>query len=327
MWKAILALVCAAAATDMTAVLAQAYPAKPIRFIVPFPPGGGNDLIARELAQHVTEPLGQPVIVENRPGASTLIGTEAAAKSLPDGYTLFMGNNSTLTINPNLYKKLPYDAIRDFAPLSLLASAPFLLLAHPSLPAHSVKELIALARLRPGQLNFASSGLGIATHLAGEMLKVMAHIDIVHIPYKGAAPALTDLMGGQVELGFTNVLTALPHVRSARLRVLAVTSKTRSRVLPQVPAIAESGLPDYEASVWYAILAPARTPAPALTRLHSEFVKALQQPKVQERLASDGASIVGSSPDVLARTIEADTARWGKVIRQNRIFLLQRNDP
>ena len=321
MWKVFLAVVFAAAATDMTPVSAQAYPAKPIRFIVPFPPGGGNDLIARELAQHVTEPLAQPVIVENRPGASTLIGTEAAAKSLPDGYTLFMGNNSTLTINPNLYKKLPYDAVRDFAPLSLLASAPFLLLAHPSLPAQSVKELIALARLRPGQLNFGSSGLGIATHLAGEMLKVMAHIDIVHIPYKGAAPALTDLMGGQVELGFTNVLSSLPHVRSGRLRVLAVTSKTRSRVLPQVPAIAESGLPDYEASVWYAILAPARTPASALTRLHSEFVKALQQSNVRERLASDGASIVGSTPDVLARTIEADTARWGKVIRQNGLSL------
>jgi tripartite-type tricarboxylate transporter receptor subunit TctC len=311
----------ACAVVASSAVWAQAYPAKPIRFIVPFPPGGGNDLIARELAQHVTEPLGQPVIVENRPGASTLIGTEAAAKAPPDGYTIFMGNNSTLTINPNLYKKLPYDAVRDFAPLSLLASAPFLLLAHPSLPAQSVKELIALARQRPGQLNFGSSGLGIATHLAGEMLKVMARIDIVHIPYKGAAPALTDLMGGQVELGFANVLSALPPVRLGRLRALAVTSKARSRVLPQVPAIAESGLPDYEASVWYAVLAPARTPAPALTRLHSEFVKALQQPKVQERLAGDGASVVGSTPDILARTIETDMARWGKVIRQNGISL------
>ena len=321
MWQPILAVVFAAAVTGVPPVSAQTYPAKPIRFIVPCPPSGGNDLIARELAQHVTDSLGQLVIVENRPGASTLIGTEAAAKAQPDGYTLFMGNNSTLTINPNLYKKLPYDAVRDFAPLSLLASAPFLLLAHPSLPAQSVKELIALARLRPGQLNFGSSGLGIATHLAGEMLKLMARIDIVHIPYKGAAPALTDLMGGQVELGFTNVLSAMPHVRSGRLRALAVTSKARSRVLPHVPAIAESGLPDYEASVWYAVLAPARTPAPVLTRLHNEFVKALQQPKVQERLASDGASIVGSTPDVLARTIEADIARWGNVIRHNGLSL------
>ena len=265
------------------------------------------------------------MVVDNRPGASTLIGAEAAAKASPDGYTLFMGNNSTLTINPHLYKKLPYDAVRDFAPLSLLASAPFVLLAHPSVPAQSVKELIALARQRPGQLNFGSSGLGIATHLAGEMFKLMARVDIVHIPYKGAAPALTDLIGGQIELLFNNVISAMPHVRSGRLRALAVTSKTRSHALPQVPAVAEAGLPDYEASVWYAVLAPARAPAPVLTRLHGEFVKALQQPRVQDRLASDGASIVGSTPEVLARTIEADLARWGKVIKQNGISLTTPN--
>ena len=325
MQKIILALILALVATALRPVAAQTYPAKPIRFIVPFPPGGGNDLIARELSQHLTESLGQPMVVDNRPGASTLIGAEAAAKASPDGYTLFMGNNSTLTINPNLYKKLPYDAVRDFAPLSLLASAPFVLLAHPSVPAQSVKELIALARQRPGQLNFGSSGLGIATHLAGEMFKLMARVDIVHIPYKGAAPALTDLIGGQIELLFNNVISAMPHVRSGRLRALAVTSKTRSHALPQVPAVAEAGLPDYEASVWYAVLAPARAPAPVLTRLHGEFVKALQQPRVQDRLASDGASIVGSTPEVLARTIEADLARWGKVIKQNGISLATPN--
>ncbi len=325
MQKIILALILALVATALRPVAAQTYPAKPIRFIVPFPPGGGNDLIARELSQHLTESLGQPMVVDNRPGASTLIGAEAAAKASPDGYTLFMGNNSTLTINPHLYKKLPYDAVRDFAPLSLLASAPFVLLAHPSVPAQSVKELIALARQRPGQLNFGSSGLGIATHLAGEMFKLMARVDIVHIPYKGAAPALTDLIGGQIELLFNNVISAMPHVRSGRLRALAVTSKTRSHALPQVPAVAEAGLPDYEASVWYAVLAPARAPAPVRTRLHGEFVKALQQPRVQDRLASDGASIVGSTPEVLARTIEADLARWGKVIKQNGISLATPN--
>ena len=325
MQKIILALILALVATALRPVAAQTYPAKPIRFIVPFPPGGGNDLIARELSQHLTESLGQPMVVDNRPGASTLIGAEAAAKASPDGYTLFMGNNSTLTINPHLYKKLPYDAVRDFAPLSLLASAPFVLLAHPSVPAQSVKELIALARQRPGQLNFGSSGLGIATHLAGEMFKLMARVDIVHIPYKGAAPALTDLIGGQIELLFNNVISAMPHVRSGRLRALAVTSKTRSHALPQVPAVAEAGLPDYEASVWYAVLAPARAPAPVLTRLHGEFVKALQQPRVQDRLASDGASNVGSTPEVLARTIEADLARWGKVIKQNGISLATPN--
>ncbi len=258
MHKITLALMLALVATALRPVAAQTYPAKPIRFIVPFPPGGGNDLIARELSQHLTESLGQPMVVDNRPGASTLIGAEAAAKASPDGYTLFMGNNSTLTINPHLYKKLPYDAVRDFAPLSLLASAPFVLLAHPSVPAQSVKELIALARQRPGQLNFGSSGLGISTHLAGEMFKLMARVDIVHIPYKGAAPALTDLIGGQIELLFNNVISAMPHVRSGRLRALAVTSKTRSHALPQVPAVAEAGLPDYEASVWYAVLARAR---------------------------------------------------------------------
>ncbi len=317
MWKLIPLIYIAGTISAM----AQTYPAKPIRFIVPFPPGGGNDLIARELAAYITEPLGQTVVVENRPGASTIIGTEAAAKAPPDGYTIFMGNNSTLTINPNLYRKLPYDAVKDFAPVSLLASAPFVLLVHPSLPAHSMKELIALARARPGQLNFGSAGLGITTHLAGEMLKLMARIDIVHIPYKGAGPALTDLMGGQIELGFNNMLSALPHVRSGRLRALAVTSKARSRVLPQLPTIAESGLPDYEAGAWYAVLAPARTPAPVIARLHGEFVKALQQPKVQERMAGDGASIAGSTPEALARIIETDIARWGKVIKQTGLTL------
>lgn len=313
MWKTAVAL---ALATVLHPAKAQSYPVKPIRFIVPFPPGGGNDLIARELAQYISEPIGQPVVVENRAGASTLIGTEAAAKAPPDGYTIFMGNNSTLTINPNLYKKLPYDAVKDFAPITLLASAPFVLLVHPSLPAQSMKDLIALARARPGQLNYGSAGLGITTHLAGEMLKLMARIDIVHIPYKGAGPALADLMGGQIEMGFNNVLSALPHVRSGRLRALALTSKARSRVLPQLPTIAESGVPDYEAGAWYAVLAPARTPAPVLKKLHDEFVKALQHPKIQERMAADGASIAGSTPEVLARTIDADIARWGQVIRQ-----------
>lgn len=300
---------------------AQAYPSKPVRMIVPFTAGGPTDILARMMAQKMTESWGQSVLVDNRGGGGGLIGGEAAAKSPPDGYTIFMGNNGTLTIHPNLYKKLPYDAVKDFAPISLLASAPFILLAHPSLPAKSVKELIALARARPGQLNFGSAGTGVTTHLAGEMLKLMANIDIVHIPYKGAGPALTDLMGGQIELGFNNMLSALPHVRSGRLRALAVTSQTRSRVLPQLPTIAESGLPNYEAGAWYAVLAPARTPAAVLTRLHSEFVKVLQQPKVQERMASDGAAIIGSTPQALARTIEADIARWEKVIQRTGLAL------
>jgi tripartite-type tricarboxylate transporter receptor subunit TctC len=232
-----------------------------------------------------------------------------------------MGNNSTLAINPNLYKKLPYDALKDFAPVSLLASAPFVLLVHPSLPARSVKELIALARAKPGQLNFGSAGTGITTHLAGEMFNLLARVNIVHIPYKGAGPAMTDLIGGQIELVFNNVLSALPHIRSGRLRALAVTSAERSPVLPNLPTIAESGLPGYEAGAWYAVLAPARTPAQIVSRLHTEFVKVLQQPKVQERLSSDGARIVGSTPEVLAETIDADIKRWGRVIRQTGLTL------
>jgi tripartite-type tricarboxylate transporter receptor subunit TctC len=303
------------------AVQAQSYPSKPIRFIVPFPPGGGNDLVARELAQYLAEPLGQPVIVDNRPGASTIIGTELAAKAAPDGHTIFMGNNSTLAINPNLYRKLPYDAVKDFAPVSLLASAPFVLLVHPSLPVRSVKELIALARARPGQLNFGSAGTGITTHLAGEMFNIMARVNMVHIPYKGAGPAMTDLIAGHIQLAFNNVLSALPHVRSGRLRALGVTSAERSRVLPDLPTIAESGLPGYEASVWYAVLAPARTPPQIVSRLNTEFLKVLQQPKVQERLSSDGAAIVGSTPEVLATTIESDIVRWGRIIKQIRLVL------
>ncbi len=307
--------------TFAVGVHGQSYPSKPIRFIVPFPPGGGNDLLARELAQYLVEPLGQPVVVDNRPGASTIIGTELAAKAPPDGHTIFMGNNSTLAINPNLYKKLPYDAVKDFAPVSLLASAPFVLLVHPSVPARSVKELIALARARPGELNFGSAGTGITTHLAGEMLKLMVRIDMVHIPYKGAGPTLTDLIAGHIELAFINVLSALPHVRSGRVRALAVTSAERSPVLPQLPTVAESDLRGYEAGVWYAVLVPARTPPQIVSRLHTEFAKVLQQPKVRERLSADGARVVGSTPQVLAKTIEVDIARWGKVIKQTGLVL------
>ncbi len=295
---------------------AQSYPTKAIRFIVPFPPGGGNDILARELAQSVSEPLGVPIVVDNKPGASTIIGTELAAKASPDGYSIFMGNNSTLTINPSLFQKLPYDPVKDFSPVSLLASAPFLLLVHPSVPAKSVNELIALARAKPGRLNFGSAGTGIVTHLAGEMLKSMARIEMVHVPYKGAGPALTDLIGGQIDLVFNNVLSALPHVRSARLRALAVTSRERSNVLPDLPTVAESGLSGYEATVWYAVLVPARTPQDAVNRLNAEFVKAVSSPKVRNRLTADGASVIGSQPDALATAIQSDLVRWARVIKQ-----------
>jgi tripartite-type tricarboxylate transporter receptor subunit TctC len=295
---------------------AQSYPSKPIRFIVPFPPGGGNDLLARELAAHLAEPLGQQVVVDNRPGASTLIGTELAARAPADGHTIFMGNNSTLCINPNLYRKLPYDPVKVFSPVSLLASAPFVLLVHPSLPVKSVKDLLSLARARPGQLNYGSAGIGITTHLAGEMFNLMGKVRTVHIPYKGAGPAMTDLIAGHIQFAFNNILSALPHVRSGRLRALAVTSTSRGAVLPDLPTIAESGLAGYEAGAWYAVLVPARTSPQIVDRLYDEFTKVLRNPKVEERIKGDGAQVIGSTPAVLGRTIEEDIARWGKVIRQ-----------
>lgn len=302
-------------------VVAQGYPAKAIRFIVPFPPGGGNDILARELGQNVSEPLGVPVVIDNKPGASTIIGTELAAKAPPDGYTIFMGNNSTFTINPNLYQKLPYDPVKDFSPVSLLATAPFLILAHPSVPVRSVKDLIALAKARPRQLNFGSAGIGIVTHLAGEMLNSMARIEMVHVPYKGAGPVLTDLIGGHIELAFINVLSSIPHVRSGRLRGLAVTSAKRNDVLPDLPTVAESGLPGYESSVWYAVLVPARTPQDVIVRLNTEFVKAIRNPKVRDRLTADGASLIGSQPEALAKVIQSDLARWSRVIKDAKLQL------
>lgn len=302
-------------------VYAQGYPAKAIRFIVAFPPGGGNDILARELGQSVSEPLGVPVVIDNKPGASTIIGTELAAKAPPDGYTIFMGNNSSLTINPNLYPKLPYDPVKDFSPVSLLATAPFLLTAHPSLPVRSVKELIALAKARPRQLNFGSAGIGIVTHLAGEMLNSMARIQIVHVPYKGAGPLLTDLIGGHIELAFNNVLSSVPHVRSGRLRALAVTSAKRSDVLPDLPTVAESGLPGYEGTVWYAVLVPARTPQDVIARLNTEFVKAIGHPKIRDRLTADGASLIGSQPEALAKVIQSDLAKWATVIKDAKLQL------
>ena len=298
-------------------VPAQDYPTKVIRYIVPFPPGGGNDILAREIGQHLAKNLGQPVVVDNRPGASTMIGTALAAKAQPDGYTIFMGNNSALTINPNLFKNVPYDPVKDFAPISLLTSQPYVLLVNPTIPAKTVAELIALARLRPGQLNFGSAGTGIATHLAGEMLKAMAKIDIVHVPYKGASAALIDTISGQVQITFNNVISALPHIKSGKLRVLAVTSPKRAAVLPEVPTIAETGgdLATYDASGWYGMLAPRATPKRIIEKLNSEVRRILAEPAVRSKLMSDGAEVVGSTPHEFSRAIQEGIEKWGRVIK------------
>ena len=304
--------------------LAQNYPVKPIRYVVPFPPGGGNDILAREIGQHLSVLLGKAVVVENKAGASTIIGTDFVAKAAPDGYTILMGNNSALAINASLFEKLPYDPIRDFAPVTLLASVPFVILVHPSVPAKSLLELIDLARARPGQLHFASAGVGISTHLAGELLKTMAKINIVHIPYKGAGPALTDTIGGQVQMTVTNLVSSIPHMKAGRLRALAVTGTARSSAMPDLPTVEEAGnLKGYEASAWYGIVVPAKTPREIINRLNAEVNRTLNIAQVRERLNADGATIFGGTPEEFGRVMRADVQKWADVIKQANIKLEQ----
>ena len=303
---------------------AQSYPVKPIRYVVPFPLGGGNDILAREIGQHLSVLLGKAVVVENKAGASTIIGTDFVAKAAPDGYTILMGNNSALAITPSLFEKLPYDPLRDFAPVTLLASVPFVILVHPSVPAKSLSELIELARARPGQLHFASAGVGISTHLAGELLKTMAKINIVHIPYKGAGPALTDTIGGQVQMTVTNLVSSIPHMKAGRLRALAVTGTARSSAMPDLPTVDEAGnLKGYEASAWYGIVAPAKTPREIVNRLNAEVNRTLNIVQVRERLNADGATIFGGTPEEFGRVMRADIQKWADVIKQANIKLEQ----
>jgi tripartite-type tricarboxylate transporter receptor subunit TctC len=293
---------------------AQNYPVKPVRLVVPSSPGGGTDITARIIAPKLTERLGQQVIVENRAGAGTMIGTEAVAKSAPDGYTLLMGL-STLAINPAMYKKVPFDPVRDFAPISQVIAAPNMLVVHPSIPAKTVKELIAFARARPGQLNYASAGHGTNPHLSMELFLSMTGLKVVHIPYKGLAPGIVDLLAGHVTLATATMLTGLPHVKSGRLRLLGTTGAKRAAVLPDQPTVAEAGVPGYEASQWYGVLAPAGTSKEIITRLNAEIVRILQAPDMREKLAADGTDPVGNSPDEFARYIKAELTKWGKVAR------------
>jgi len=302
----LLTLVCAGAAAQ------TGYPAKPVRFIVPSAAGGGTDIIARALAQKLSESLGQPFVVDNRPGAGQMIGIEMAAKSSADGHTILMAA-STLAINPVMYKKLSYDPLRDFAPITQAASLANVLVVHPSLPVKSVAELIAYAKQRPGQLNFASAGVGTSPQMSIELFKSMAGIDMVHIPYKGTSPGVVDLLAGQVSVMAPNLLTALPHIKAGKLRALAVTSAKRSEGLPEVPTIAESGLPGYDSTQWYGVLAPAGTSRGIVVRLHDEIVRALRAPEVMQRLAADGAEPVGSSPEEFAAFIKSEIDKWARV--------------
>ena len=309
-------LVCVAAAlVCMTAAHAQpAYPQKQIRMVVPFPPGGGTDILARLFGQKMSETLGQQIIIDNRGGAGGTIGTDIAAKAPPDGYTLILVSGSH-AINPGLYQKLPYDSVNDFAPITQIATSPGILVVNPSLPVKSVKDLIALARAKPGQINYASAGSGTPPHLAGELFKVMAKIDMVHVPYKGNAPAFTDVIGGQVSLIFPTMPSAMPFIKSGKLRPIAVTSAKRSPAAPDIPTIAESGLPGYEATSWYGILAPARTPPQIVARLHEVLVSIIGAPDMKDKLAAQGLDPVGNTPQQFAAVIKSEIVKWAKVVK------------
>jgi tripartite-type tricarboxylate transporter receptor subunit TctC len=295
--------------------LAQSYPTKPIRLLVGFPPGGSTDIVARVVGQKLGETLGTQIIIDNRPGASATIAMQACARAAPDGYTLVVGHLGTLAVNPAIFPKLSYDPIRDFAPVSLIAVVPAMLAVHPSLPAKSVKELIALAKARPGQLNYGSSGAGGTPHLAVEYFKLMAGVDIVHVPYKGAGPMTADLVGGQISLTITGIPALMPHVKSARLRALAVSTSKRLPIFPELPTIAET-LPGYEATTWYGVLAPAGTPKDLIARLHDAIARSVKQPDVADRLAGEGAEPVSNTPEAFAAYIKSELARWEKIVKR-----------
>ncbi len=304
----------ALSAMTVPAQAQTAYPTRPVRLIVPSSPGGGTDISARILAPQLTQFLGQQVVVENRPGAGTMIGGEAVARAAPDGYTLLMGI-STLAINPAMYKKVSYDALKDLAPISQAVSLSNVLVIHPSLPSRNLKEFIAFARTRPGQINFASAGVGTSPHLSMELFLVMAKLKMLHVPYKGSGPGVSDLIAGHVPVMMPNMLSAQPHIKSGRLRALGVTGAKRAPGADDIPTIAEAGLPGYEAVQWYGVLAPAATPRDIITKLHAGVVRALQNPDVRQRLLHDGAEPVGSSPEEFATYIRSETEKWAKVIK------------
>jgi tripartite-type tricarboxylate transporter receptor subunit TctC len=295
------------------AAAAQTWPAKPVRIVVGYPPGGPTDVLARIVAQKLTESWGQQVLVDNRPGASGMIGAEVTVRAAPDGYTLLMVP-VTYAVTPSLYPKMSYDAVRDLAPVAQVAAAPFMLVVHPTLPVKTVKDLIALARSSPGQLNYASASTGGMPHLAGELFNTMTGVKMVHIPYKGAAPATTDLLSGQVSLMFNNMLSAMPHVKNNRLRAVAVTSTKRSAAVPELPTIAET-VPGYEASGWYAALAPAATPRELITRLNNDMNRVMKMPDVTQRLAGDGVEAVGTTAEQFGRYLQQEIVKWGKVVK------------
>jgi tripartite-type tricarboxylate transporter receptor subunit TctC len=310
---ALSALILSASSCAVAAQAPDVYPSRPIRVIVPSPPGGGNDIMARIGAQRLSEAWSRPVIVDNRPGAGGAIAFEMVAHAEPDGYTLLLGSTN-LTVLPDI-TKVAYDPLKDFAPISLMSTAMNILLVHPSVPADSVKQLIALAKAQPGKLSYASSSVATSSHLAAEMFCMQAGVKMLHVPYKGAGPALTDLMGGQVQTLFANPAAAIAHVRSGKLRALAVTGDKRSTAMPEVPTIAEAALPGFEASTWWGILAPARTSNAIVTKLNDELARALTQPEALNRIAALGADVVGGPPQKLADHLRAEIPKWRRVVR------------
>ena len=300
---------------------AQDYPTKPVRFVVPFAPGGTTDVLARLLGEKLSASLGQQFVIDNQAGAGGNIGTAQVAKAEPDGYTILMGTVGTHAINQSIYPRLPFDPIKDFAPVTLVATVPNVLVVNPEVPVHSVAELIALAKEKPGELNFASSGNGSSIHLSGELFKSMTGVDMVHVPYKGSGPAVVDLLGGQVEMMFDNLPSSAPHIKAGKLRPLGVTSKERSPTLPDVPTIAEAGVPGYEALSWFGVLVPAGTPDAVVTRLQQEIAKILADPAMRERFAELGAVPAGDTPAEFAAFIGSETAKWADVVQKAGITL------
>lgn len=307
---------CAVIIAAFTAdALAQAsYPTRPIRLIVPSSPGGGTDIVTRQLTPGLSQALGRQVVVDNRPGAGTMIGIDLAAKSPPDGYTLLMGL-ATLGTLPATYKKLPYDTLRDLAPITQAVATPFILTVHPSLPVKSVKELIAFARKRPGEINYGSAGQGTTPHFTMELFLTMAGLKMVHVPYKGSGPMITDLVAGHVTAATLTLLSGLPHVRSGRLRGLGITGTQRSRALPELPTVAEAGVPGYESALWYGLLAPGATPRPIIERLHGAMRDVLYSSEVKRRFDADGAEILANTPEEFKRALEVELVKWEKVAR------------
>jgi tripartite-type tricarboxylate transporter receptor subunit TctC len=312
-FRALAALVLAVAIAPAAPAQAQKYPSAPLKFVVPVPPGGGVDFLARAIAQKMSENIGVPVIIDNKPGASAVIGTEFLAKSPPDGYTLMMAYSAHVT-NPLFNKDVPYDVINDFSAVVHVGFIPLILVTPPTFAPNSVKELIALAKAKPGQLNYASGGAGAGAHLSGELFKYLANVDLVHVPYKGNAPALTDVLGGHVQIMFDTITTSLPHVQKGTLKALGVTSTTRSSLAPDVPTMIEAGLPDFEVSAWYVVLVPAKTPKPIVQTLNTEINKVLNDADVRARFLTQGVEIVGGTPEQADTFLRAEAERWKKVV-------------